>query len=143
MRRVLVRGTHMAVVLIVDDDEDTRAVIHMALADEGHQVSEAGDSESALAVLRQATGPQVVMVDEHLPGTSGAQLLRLIAADPALRGAHVFILMSADTRAATQLQDDADIRAIISATMLKPFDLYQMIALVHDLDRNSPPHRLG
>ena len=41
--------------------------------------------------------------------------------------------MTADTRAATALQDDAGLRAIISATVLKPFDLYEMIALISGL----------
>lgn len=130
----------MAAVLIVDDDDDTRAVIHIALADEGHTVSEAADADGALAALRQVTGHYVVMVDEHLPVTSGAQLLRQIAANPALRGRHAFILMSADARAARLLQGDDGLRAIISATMLKPFDLYQMIALVQDLGDGHDGH---
>jgi CheY-like chemotaxis protein len=130
---LLVRGTPMATVLIVDDDEDTRAVIRMALVDEGHSVSEAVDGESALEALRLATAAWVVMVDEHMPGTSGAQMLRLIATDPALRGRHVFVLMTADTRAATALQGDDGLHAIISTTMLKPFDLYQMIDLIQGL----------
>lgn len=123
----------MAAVLIVDDDEDTRAVIRMALMDEGHTVREAADGDGALDDLRRATSACIVMVDEHMPGTSGAQLLRLIATDPALRGRHAFVLMTADTRAAAALQDDGGVRAIIAATMLKPFDLYEMIALIAGL----------
>ncbi|HEX6799157.1 MAG TPA: response regulator [Ktedonobacterales bacterium] len=123
----------MAAVLIVDDDEDTRVVIHLALADEGHSVLEAADGASALDALRKMTGTCVVMVDEHMPGTSGAELLRLIAIDPALRAQHVFVLMTADTRAAKALKDDDGLRAIVAATMLKPFDLYDMIALIRGL----------
>lgn len=123
----------MAAVLIVDDDEDTRVVIHMALEDEGHSVTEASDGDGALAALRQAASPCVVMVDEHMPGTSGAVLLRRIAADPALLARHAFVLMTADTHAASALRGDDGLRAIISATLLKPFDLYQMIALIRDL----------
>lgn len=134
----------MAAVLIVDDDEDTRAVIHMALADEGHSVREAADGASALETLRQTTSACIVMVDEHMPGTSGAQLLRLIAADPALRARNAFVLMSADTRAAATLQGDDGLRAIIATTMLKPFDLYEMIDLIQGLsgvleDRRDNP----
>lgn len=123
----------MAAVLIVDDDEDTRVVIHMALADEGHSVSEAADGDGALAALRQAASACVVMVDEHMPGTSGAELLRLIAADPVLRARHIFVMMTADTRAMSAMRDDDVLRAIVSATMLKPFDLYDMIALIRAL----------
>ncbi len=123
----------MAAVLIVDDDDDTRAVIRIALMDEGHAVREAASGEAALDALRDATSACIVMVDEHMPGTSGAQLLRLIGADPTLRGRHVFVLMTADTRAATALQGDDDVRALISATMLKPFDLYEMMALIGGL----------
>ena len=123
----------MAAVLIVDDDEDTRTVIRLALTDEGHIVREAADGDGALDDLRRATSACIVMMDEHMPGASGAQLLRRIAADPALRGRHVFVLMTADTRAATALQGDDGARAIISATMLKPFDLYEMIALIGGL----------
>lgn len=133
----------MATVLIVDDDEDTRVVIHMALADEGHSIIEVGDGESALDALRQTTSGCVVMVDEHMPGTSGAQLLRLIAADPALRARHAFVLMTADTRAATVLQGDDGLRGIVSATILKPFDLYQMIALIRGLGEGLGDGRDG
>jgi len=47
-------------ILIVDDEQDIRDVLAMALADMGHDVLTAGEGEQALRLFREASPPIVV-----------------------------------------------------------------------------------
>ena len=60
----------MASVLIIDDDETTRAFIGIALEENGHQASYAHDGEEGVTMIR--TQPyDVVFMDLSLPSKSG------------------------------------------------------------------------
>jgi DNA-binding response OmpR family regulator len=81
-------------VLIADDDADHRELITLALARLGHDVVEAGDTESAQHAL-DAGGIDAVLLDVRMPGASGIELCRRIRAAPAT--AHLpIMLISAD-----------------------------------------------
>jgi CheY-like chemotaxis protein len=73
------------VILVVDDDPMVRASIVRALTELGYQTGEAVDGESALAALRAAERPMLVILDYVMPGMDGAEVAREIAAfDPDL-----------------------------------------------------------
>lgn len=61
-------------VLVVDDDEDIRAGIALALRSEGAEILQAADGNEALAVWRNHK-PPVVVLDMMLPGQSGFLVL--------------------------------------------------------------------
>ena len=61
-------------VLVVDDDEDIRAGIALALRSEGAEILQAADGNEALAVWRDHE-PPVVVLDMMLPGQSGFLVL--------------------------------------------------------------------
>ena len=61
-------------VLVVDDDEDIRAGIALALRSEGAEILQAADGNEALAMWRDHE-PQVVVLDMMLPGRSGFLVL--------------------------------------------------------------------
>lgn len=72
-------------ILVVDDDPMVRASIVRALTELGYQTGEAVDGESALAALRAAERPMLVILDYVMPGMDGAEVAREIAAfDPDL-----------------------------------------------------------
>lgn len=58
-------------ILIVDDDAAQRARIRRALSKVGADVSEAANGETALAMLRQATPWDLVLMDINMPGLDG------------------------------------------------------------------------
>src|ERR1700749_3780163 len=66
-------------ILIVDDEEDIRDLISGILADEGYMTRVAGDSDSALAAVRQRR-PQLVILDIWLQGSKldGIQVLEVL-----------------------------------------------------------------
>jgi signal transduction histidine kinase/ActR/RegA family two-component response regulator len=68
-------------VLVVDDQEDVRAVTATFLEEAGYQVLQAGSGMEALAALR--TAPQVVLalVDHGMAGMSGREFVRAARSD--------------------------------------------------------------
>ena len=65
----------MAEVLVVDDDVTVREVVVSYLRAGGHEVTEAGDGEAALAAMRHRRADLVVL-DLMLPGMGGIEVCR-------------------------------------------------------------------
>jgi FixJ family two-component response regulator len=68
----------MTEVFIVDDDHLAREALSIVLADAGFQVTGFADAESFLEVVRWRA-PQCVLIDVHLPGCSGLELLKKLS----------------------------------------------------------------
>ena len=66
----------MARILLVDDDYSWRALYRLELGGE-HEIVEASDVPEALERIR-SDRPDLIILDYHLPGPSGAALLHLI-----------------------------------------------------------------
>jgi CheY-like chemotaxis protein len=85
-------------ILVVDDVEATRRVLRRHLEREGIEVAEAHDGFSAFAELRRASatgrGFDAVLIDQVMPGMSGAELAHDIEIVPALDRLKL-VLMSA------------------------------------------------
>jgi two-component system response regulator ResD len=77
-------------VLVVDDEPIVRDVVARYLSRDGHTVLEAGDGETARALLERDQ-PELVVLDVMLPGTDGLELMRWIRA----RGDLPVILLTA------------------------------------------------
>jgi DNA-binding NarL/FixJ family response regulator len=72
-------------VVLVDDHRLLRSGVRAELGAGVEVVGEAGDVDEAVAVLR-AVRPDVVLLDVHLPGGGGAEVIRMMRAEqPALR----------------------------------------------------------
>lgn len=67
--------------LVTDDDSAFRSVLRDALADRGFQVTEAGDGEEALEILRQ-TRVHVALFDLHMPRMTGLEVMRRLVRSP-------------------------------------------------------------
>ena len=66
-------------VLIVDDDEDVRAIIGAMLEDAGYNVYEASDGLEAMDALKKRRY-DVLLTDYHMPKMDGLELLDLTQA---------------------------------------------------------------
>ena len=66
-------------ILIVDDEDAIRRLLHRKLSSEGFQCLEAGDAEQALGKLKNNT-VDLVILDIKMPGKSGIELLPEIKA---------------------------------------------------------------
>ncbi len=72
-------GPERAVVYVVDDDDGVRGALRSVLEADGHAVEDYGSGESFLAAFRPG-GEGCLLVDAHLPGMSGLELLQHLRA---------------------------------------------------------------
>jgi CheY-like chemotaxis protein len=132
------RGRHdMATVLIVDDDTAIRQAVRATLEFTGHRVREATDGVEALAELRAAPLPLVVLVDLRMPTMDGFTLLKLVAEEPALADRHAYVIFTADASSLPVVQA---LRAqTIVASLPKPFELEALLQAVEEAAHLLPP----
>ena len=78
-------------ILVVDDDEDFRTGLRMALEMKGYQVDEAEDGEKALAKLAEKP-PLLVLLDLQMPVMNGREMLQRMRANADLKDVPVVII---------------------------------------------------
>jgi CheY-like chemotaxis protein len=78
------RGQPHARILLVEDDDDTRQLLAIALGGEGYQVAEAASAHEGLERLRSEAF-SLVLSDYDLPGKTGAAMLKEAADAGVLR----------------------------------------------------------
>ncbi len=120
----------MPKVLIVDDDEEIRALLQDVLQEEGYQVGTARDGQEALEVLHQEGG-WVVLLDIMMPNVDGREVIRQLQTNDALRDQNKVALMSAGGRLAQERQHLSG--DVVEALLPKPFDLDDVLAVVSRL----------
>jgi EAL domain-containing protein (putative c-di-GMP-specific phosphodiesterase class I)/DNA-binding response OmpR family regulator len=116
-------------VLVVDDDAMLRRLIGLALREEGFDVAEAADGQSALRMVAEAatTRPfSLMLLDGQMPVLSGRQVLQQLRADPATATLPV-ILVTADTALVDRL---SGLAAGADDYLTKPFSLEEIVARV-------------
>jgi two-component system, OmpR family, response regulator VicR len=125
----------MATILIVDDEKPVRQFLVAAFEQEGHHVLEASHGRQALNILASTSAyPDIVISDVMMPLVGGAELCRVLKADPSTADIPV-VLMSA---AYSQPNFSSGADAIIG----KPFDLDTLDALVKRL-LSAPSRETG
>ena len=71
----------MAHILVVDDDAIVAERAAQVLIDAGHACGWVGDAETAMSVI-QRRRPDLILLDDQLPGESGTQFLRRLRQSP-------------------------------------------------------------
>jgi DNA-binding response OmpR family regulator len=69
------QSTSAPAVLVVEDDDATRALVVLALSERGCRVEEAGDVDRAVFLARKMKF-DVLFIDFKLPGKNGTELIR-------------------------------------------------------------------
>jgi len=127
----------MQKLLIVDDQEDLRKMLRIALGYGKYQLFEATDGESALALAR-AEKPDVILLDVMMPGSlDGIAVCQAIKTDPEL--AHCFVIMLTARGQAADYVDGNDAGA--DAYMVKPFSPARLIEVVEMREKLPKPVR--
>lgn len=67
----------MSYIIIIDDDQDIRAILKVMLEDAGHEVNEAADGHDGIALCRQRC-PDIVITDILMPGMDGIETIMLL-----------------------------------------------------------------
>jgi DNA-binding NtrC family response regulator len=65
-------------ILIIDDDDDLRDIIHYALVDQGHNVRSFQSPENALTILSNGDfDPDLIIVDQYMKKITGGEFLEI------------------------------------------------------------------
>jgi CheY-like chemotaxis protein len=81
----------LALILVVDDEEDIRSLLEMQVGGDGHHVVLAVDGAEGLQQVKDQH-PDVVLLDVVMPVMDGLQMLERLRADPATRDLPVIAL---------------------------------------------------
>jgi CheY-like chemotaxis protein len=72
------------VVLVVEDNDETRALLEGILTLRGYETHGVGDGEAALHWLNEGNRPSVIVLDLYMPIMDGAEFLREVGSHPEL-----------------------------------------------------------
>jgi DNA-binding NarL/FixJ family response regulator len=98
-------------VLLVDDDEEARALLKELLETEGIEVvGEAGNGAQGVQLARELK-PDVVLMDIRMPGTGGLEAARILSESPPFT--QVIILTTYDGPLPTRSAQEARVYAYL------------------------------
>jgi CheY-like chemotaxis protein/anti-sigma regulatory factor (Ser/Thr protein kinase) len=124
------RGTRLRI-LVIDDEPLVRRTMKALLADE-HDVEDAGDGESALAMIRDGRY-DVILCDLMMPGVTGRDVYERVRAQwPRLAGRMVFVTGGAFIPTLASFLESVD-----NLKLRKPFTSEEALAIVQHAHQRS------
>jgi len=121
----------MARILVIDDEEDLRALVREALESDGHEVIPATDGAQGLALQRQHPA-DLVITDIFMPEADGIETIHELKKDfPRVK----VIAMSGGGRGSSMLESVFTTASAlgIDAFLRKPFDFRTLLQSVHQV----------
>ena len=116
-------------VLVVDDDNDLRALIATNLRRAGYNVIEAASAAEAMTLAR-TTQPALALIDIPMPDVSGVELLRALRSDAAT---HTIPVMTMSANPDTTQEHRSVIEALgATALMTKPYTIEELSGVLAD-----------
>lgn len=109
-------------VLVVEDDEDTRELIALALGGEGFAIETSRGSEEALRLLR-ARAYDLLITDYDMPGRTGAELVK--------EAARAGLLDPRDALIVTAHPEPVGVDGL--SLVRKPVDLGRLVAILRGI----------
>jgi len=113
-------------VLAVDDDGLYRDVLSGYLTMGGYDVIAAEDGDTALQLLNEAEGIDVIVLDRMMPRLDGIEVLKAVKADP--RFADIPVVMQSAATARSEIVEG--IKAGAYYYLSKPYDNQVLLAVV-------------
>jgi CheY-like chemotaxis protein len=116
-------------VLVVDDDDDIRDTLRLALELHGYAVLMATDGKEALELLRTRPRPGLILLDLMMPVLDGWEFVKELDRDPKIADIPIVVI--------TAYADPARPVPRSLTTIEKPLDLIDLIDVVKRSLANS------
>jgi CheY-like chemotaxis protein len=119
-------------ILLVEDDDDIRGLLRLALESRGAVLTAVDGTRAAVAAIDVET-PDIVISDISMPGEDGHALLRKVRGLPLTRGGRIpaIALTALDSREARVASRDAGFHYHLT----KPVDADKLVEIVAGLVR--------
>ncbi|MFL5802824.1 MAG: response regulator [Roseiflexaceae bacterium] len=114
-------------ILVMDDDLALQTVLEIALREAGYEVILANDGQEGIEKLT-ALNPDLVISDIMMPQMDGVETFQRIKEQLQDNGIPIFIMT-----ALTRKPWFADLEAEGAVIIQKPFEIDQLLVLVHDM----------
>lgn len=114
----------MATILLVEDNDDVREMMAVALELGGHTVLPASNGRAALELLRRSPRPSLILLDLMMPVMNGWELRNALKADPRLADIPVIVVSAVTADAAKRFPGTR----IVS----KPVDIAHLLNVVDE-----------
>lgn len=124
----------MALIYIVEDDENIAELIRASVQTAGHTGMVFGSAKGLYAVL-QTKRPDLILLDIMLPETDGLTILRELKASEATREVPVIFLTAKDT----ELDKVAGLELGAEDYITKPFGVLELLARIKTVLRRAAP----
>ncbi len=115
-------------ILVVDDEEDVRSLVHDILTGNGYEVFTAASGEAGLEKV-VSLKPDLVVLDVVMPGLSGLEVCRLLKAKPSLKHIHILVLSALGREVDLKLIEDVG----ADGYLRKPFSVQDLLGKVDAL----------
>ncbi len=120
-------------VLIVDDNQTNRTILHQMLQNFGCQSEQLTDGKDVMRALTEAAAAQhafdLLLLDLDMPDWSGLEVAAMVRQAEHLRQPHIMLLTSVGTK-----PDDARLQPLgIQICLPKPIKPTMLLAALHDL----------
>lgn len=112
-------------IMLVEDDEISRTLLHQLLQNGGYRIIEADDGLDALKVAMRER-PALILMDVDLPGLDGIGITRRIREDAALRNTFIVMVTAFDTPEIREAAFDAG----CNEYFVKPLDATKLKTLL-------------
>ena len=122
-------------ILIVDDNENNRAIIAARLGAQGYSTKEACDGIEALEVVRR-DAPDLILLDVTMPRMDGLEACRRLRSDPSVGFVPIILV----TARANSKDVVAGLEAGADEYLTKPVDQQALVARVRSMLRVKELH---
>jgi signal transduction histidine kinase len=121
-------------VLLIDDNDDGREMLALALAAHGCAVHQAG---CGMRGIDQAVAhrPRVGLIDIGLPGIDGYEVARRLRRDPSTASMHLVAL----TGYGLAKDQEQALRAGFDLHLVKPVDIRRLVGIIRELEQAGMP----
>lgn len=115
-------------VIIADDQPSNRMLASAVIGTEDYNIVEASDGDEAWSVIQEHR-PALVLLDVHMPGRTGLEILRAIRSDPNLEATRVILL----TASAQETEISAGLAAGADSYLTKPFSPADLLSRLDEM----------
>jgi CheY-like chemotaxis protein len=114
-------------ILVVEDNADSRELLHFLLISKGYNVSTAVDGTEGLYRVK-VEKPDLIITDLTMPNMDGAELTMNIRQEPEISSVPIFVYTSFGSEST-----ESAIKAGVTKIFYKPVDLEKMIDSIDEI----------